>query len=106
MDWKRLCVIRGSHVAIQTYDEKIVSILCGSDLHNDLISKNEIEYLIPNRNHYKKSITYFQKNLEEKIKIQVYKKEFVDCWSELGSYTVENILETESNYIISLKVKK
>jgi hypothetical protein len=106
MDWKRLCIIRGSHVAIQAYDGKIISILCGSELHNDLISKDNIEYIIPNRVHYKKSVTYFHKNLNEKIKIQVYLKEFVDCWSEMGNYIVENISETELNYIISLKSAK
>jgi hypothetical protein len=106
MDWKRLCIIRGSHVAIQAYDGKIISILCGSELYNDLISNEQIEYLIPNRNHYKKSISYFEKNLKEKLKIQVYKKEFVDCWSEMGTYIVENIAETELNYTISLKAKK
>ena len=74
MDWKRLCTIRGSHIAIQAYDGKIVSILCGSDLHNDVIRAAEIDYLIPNRAHYRKSITYFKKNLNEKIKIQVYQK--------------------------------
>lgn len=106
MDWKRLCTIRGSHVAIQTYDGKIISILCGSELHNDLISNEQIEYLIPNRSHYKKSISYFERNLKEKLKIQVYKKEFVNCWSEMGAYIVENISETESNYVINLKSKK
>ena len=106
MDWERLCIIRGSHVAIQAYDGKIISILCGSELHDDLITKDNIEYIIPNRVHYKKSITYFRKNLNEKIKIQVYLKEFVDCWSEMGNYIVENISETELNYIISLKSAK
>lgn len=106
MDWKRLCIIRGSHVAIQAYDGKIISILCGSELHDDLITKDNIEYIIPNRVHYKKSITYFQKNLNEKIKIKVYQKEFVDCWNEMGNYIVENISEKELNYIISLKSAK
>jgi hypothetical protein len=106
MDWKRLCIIRGSHVAIQTCDGNVISILCGSELYNDFISKQEIEYLIPNRKYYKKSISCFQKNLNEKLKIQVYKKEFVDCWSELGTYIVQKITETELNYTISLKAKK
>ncbi len=106
MDWKRLCMIRGSHIAIQAYNGKVVSILCGSDLHDDLISKEEIEYLIPNRNHYKKSITYFQKNMVDKIKIQVFRKEFVDCWNDMGNYIVDNIKETELNYVISLRSTK
>ena len=106
MDWKRLCTIRGSHMAIQAYDGKIVSILCGSDLHNDVISVEEIEYLIPNRPHYKKSITYFQKNLNEKIKIKAYQKEFVDCWNDMGKYLVISITETKLNYVISMQSTK
>ena len=106
MNWKQLCQERGSQLSIQVINTKVFSILCGSELHNDFISKEKVEYIVPNRKQYKKSVGYLKTNMNEKIAIKIYRKEYSNCWHDMGVFMISSIVESPTSYNVSLIIIK
>jgi hypothetical protein len=102
MNWKQLCQERGSQLSIQVINAKVFSILCGSEQHNDFISKEKVEYIVPNRKQYKRSVEYLKNNMRENITIKIYRKEYSNCWHDMGIFMISSIVESPISYNVSL----
>ena len=98
MNWKDLCLLRGSSSALHVKDNFVTSILCGANLHNDFIEDDLIVYLVPNRPFYKKSIVSLINNSNYEHPIQVFQKANVNQWIDKGAFKISNITK-ESNEI-------
>ena len=98
MNWKDLCLLRGSSSALHVKDNFVTSILCGANLHNDFIEDDSIFYLVPKRSFYKKSIVSLTNNSNYEHPIQVFQKANVNQWIDKGAFKISNITE-ESNEI-------
>jgi hypothetical protein len=102
MNWKDLCLLRGSSSALQLKDDFVTSILCGASSHNDVIGSDTIDYVVPNRPFYKKSITLLTNNAINDHPIQVFQKTSVNQWIDKGAFKISNITELSNEIRVSL----
>ena len=91
MNWKDLCILRGSSAALQLKDNFVTSILCGASSHNDVIESDSIVYVIPNRLFYKKSIAFLTNNGINEHPIQVFQKSKVNQCIDKGAFKISKI---------------
>ena len=102
MNWKDLCLLRGSSSALQLRDDFVTSILCGASSHNDVIESNTIIYVVPNRLFYKKSIALLTNNAINEHPIQVFQKATVNQWIDKGAFKISNIIELPNEIKVTL----
>lgn len=98
MNWDEVVVRHGSRAAIKYIDGRVCSVLCGGDTYNDKITDDYVEYVIPNRKFYKKSLTSLETAMQQGAAFSVFHKITQNVWRDLGRFRVSSIKQLESEY--------
>jgi prepilin-type processing-associated H-X9-DG protein len=103
VSWEDVVKRHGSRAAVQFADGQVRSILCGGTGHSDDVSDEKIEYVIPNRPYYRRSLQAFESSASKGAKFEVFYKLHQNVWRDMGYFMVASIELRGLIYCINLE---
>lgn len=102
VSWNDVVEHHGSRAAVRLVNGRVRSILCGGIDHADDVSDDRVEYIIPNRPYYKRTLDAFRSCRETGSRFEVYYKIRTNEWREMGYFVAVAIEDRGSEYCINL----
>lgn len=102
LEWSEVAARHGTYAGVAIRDGRVCSLLCGHAGHGDSIEDQSVRYRIPRRTGYQRPLKALHSAAEDKHTFTVFRKISVNVWEELGSYSISQVIEGETDVVFVL----
>lgn len=102
IDWNEVARRHGTMAAVNIKDKEILSVLCGGAGHNDNVKDDIVQYSVPKRPYYKRSMLALKNSAARGRSFTVFQKLRQNEWRDLGKFKVTAIYERRDDVVFEL----